>query len=197
MPIEDDMDVNGWDLGKAIKLMLKGNTVVTDWLQSHIIYHGDEQLRNEMLALADACAERTSFMRHYYHLGTQQWQRFLVMGKEAPAKKLFYSARPALCLRWLRVNGDRKIPPMNFQILLEQAATPSAISAEFELLIAAKALTRELGNTSISDDVREFIDGEYQLVEPLLIENTIEQSLKNIEMARTIFRSAVMRYSPE
>lgn len=74
MPVEDDMDVNGWDLSKAIKLMLKGNAVVLEWLQSPIIYSGDLLFKEEMLSLANQCANRISTMRHYFHLGTQQWE---------------------------------------------------------------------------------------------------------------------------
>lgn len=40
-PLEGDLDVNGWDLGKAIKLLLKGNAVVIEWLTSPIAYRGD------------------------------------------------------------------------------------------------------------------------------------------------------------
>src|SRR6187399_351008 len=33
-PLVGDLDVNGWDLGKALKLMLKGNAVILEWLRS-------------------------------------------------------------------------------------------------------------------------------------------------------------------
>jgi predicted nucleotidyltransferase len=40
-PLVDDLDVNGWDLIKALKLLLKGNAVVIEWLTSPIIYAAD------------------------------------------------------------------------------------------------------------------------------------------------------------
>ncbi len=196
MPVEGDMDVNGWDLGKAIKLMLKGNAVVLEWLQSPIVYTGDPLFKHEMLSLANQCANRINSMRHYFHLGTQQWERFLALGDAAPAKKLFYSARPALCLRWMRLNGDRSIPPMNFQTLLLEADTPIGISSEFEQLVAAKAQTRELGRTDISAEVSAFILGEYRLTEASLPATTPAQSPENIERAKSLFYKLVTRYSP-
>jgi hypothetical protein len=30
-PLADDLDANGWDLGKALRLLLKGNAVVIEW----------------------------------------------------------------------------------------------------------------------------------------------------------------------
>jgi uncharacterized protein len=32
-PIEGILDVNGWDLAKALRLLLKGNAVVIEWLR--------------------------------------------------------------------------------------------------------------------------------------------------------------------
>jgi predicted nucleotidyltransferase len=195
MPIEGDMDVNGWDLGKAIKLMLKGNAVVLEWLQSSIVYGGDKRFQSEMLALANQCADRMNAMRHYFHLGTQQWERFLALGDEAPAKKLFYSARPALCLRWLRVHRDRSVPPMHFQTLMQDAETPTSIRIEFEELVAAKAQTRELGNTSISEGIRAFINAEYQLANEVLPQTTASQPPENLERANAFFYSWVTAFS--
>jgi uncharacterized protein len=195
MPIEGDMDVNGWDLGKAIKLMLKGNAVVLEWLQSPIVYAGDPSFRDGMLELADQCADRLSAIRHYYHLGTQQWDRFRGWGEEAPAKKLFYSARPALCLRWLRVHGDQQVPPMNFQTLLGEAEVPLHISQSFEQLVAAKAKTRELGTTAISDEIRKFIEFEYGEAKAALTAKLTPQSAANIERAKSFFHETVVRYS--
>src|SRR4030081_1730205 len=42
-PIGGDFDVNGWDLGKALRLMLKGNAVVIEWLTSPYVYDGSPQ----------------------------------------------------------------------------------------------------------------------------------------------------------
>ena len=195
MPIEGEMDVNGWDLGKAIKLMLKGNAVVLEWLQSPIIYRGDENFRDQMLLLANQCGNRANTMRHYFHLGTQQWQRFLAMGDIAPAKKLFYSARPALCLRWMRVHHERAIPPMEFQKLLHEAETPVEITDAFEHLVAAKAQTRELGNTEVSHEIRDFLNSEYQLAEDSLPSTTPPQPPEIIERAKSLFYDCVKRYS--
>src|SRR5580698_6695076 len=45
-PLEGDLDVSGWDLAKAIKLLLKGNAVIIEWLTSPIVYDGDARFRD-------------------------------------------------------------------------------------------------------------------------------------------------------
>ena len=36
-PLDAVLDVNGWELGKALKLLLKGNAVIIEWLRSPIV----------------------------------------------------------------------------------------------------------------------------------------------------------------
>ncbi len=195
MPIEDDMDVNGWDLGKAIKLMLKGNAVVLEWLQSSIVYQGDPAFQRQMVELAEHCTERPHFIRHYFHLGSKQWERFLNYGTDAPIKKLFYAARPALCLRWLRLDDQRKIPPMNFQALLEGAETPPTVFAHLSEMAATKAKTREMGNAPISAEIGAFIQNEYDLAQTALSGSEHGQSNDHIKRASKLFYDTALRYS--
>jgi uncharacterized protein len=166
-PLEDDMDVNGWDLGKAVKLMLKGNAVILEWLQSPIIYQADEDFKNAMLDLAQEVADRTGLARHYYHLGMRQWRTYFQQGEMVPIKKLFYVVRPALALRWLRVNSTKTVPPMDFQTLLIEAETLPDLSGLFHALVTKKAVTRELGAAPVPELVSKFILTEFKLAESL------------------------------
>jgi predicted nucleotidyltransferase len=37
LPLSSELDINGWDLRKALTLLLKGNAVVLEWLTSPIV----------------------------------------------------------------------------------------------------------------------------------------------------------------
>jgi uncharacterized protein len=174
-PLEDDMDVNGWDLGKAIKLMLKGNAVILEWLQSPIIYQADENFKNSMLKLAERAADRNGLARHYYHLGTRQWRTYFQLGEMVAIKKLFYVVRPALALRWLRVNTGKTVPPMDFQTLLVEAETSSDLSMLFHDLVAQKVVTRELGAAPVPESVSRFVLEEFRLAEPLCEQRLVKK----------------------
>lgn len=84
---------------------------------------------------------------------------------------------------------------MHFQTLLLEAETPADIRSEFEQLVAAKAQTRELGQTDVSAAVRAFIVGEYQVAEETLPTKTPPQSPENIERAKILFYKLATRYS--
>ena len=49
LPLEGDLDVNGWDLAKALRLLLKGNAVIVEWLRSPLIYRGQAWFRDGLL----------------------------------------------------------------------------------------------------------------------------------------------------
>ena len=44
-PLDAVFDVNGWDLAKAVRLVVTGNAVASEWLRSPIVYPGDALFR--------------------------------------------------------------------------------------------------------------------------------------------------------
>lgn len=41
VPISGDLDINGWELRKALGLLKKGNATLIEWLDSPIVYRAD------------------------------------------------------------------------------------------------------------------------------------------------------------
>ena len=161
-PLVGDMDVNGWDLGKALKLMLKGNAVIVEWLMSPIVYKGNSQFRSELLALANAHTDRAAIGKHYLHLGLRQRNTYFADGKDAALKKIFYALRPAAALRWMRLHPASQFPPMHFPTLLDQCDPPDQIVPIVTDMLARKALTNELGAGQLPEPIRRFIDAEFE-----------------------------------
>lgn len=162
-PLIGDLDVNGWDLAKALRLMLKGNAVVLEWLRSPIVYRGDLGFRDAFLALAERHTDRHAVMRHYLHLGERQRRTYFGDGKSVATKKLFYALRPAAALRWLRLHPDGAIPPMHFPTLMAECDPPREVAAMTAELIAAKARTRELGEGPPPGVIAGFIGEEFAI----------------------------------
>jgi len=162
-PLTALLDINGWDLAKAIKLLLKGNAVILEWLGSPLIYRTERQFVAEFLALAEIVADRAMLARHYLHLGQGQWRSHLADPAAVAGKKLFYVLRPALALRWLRVNPSRRVPPMDLASLLCQSDVPAGISALVQELVRQKAQRREVGTIAMPDELIRFIDAEFAL----------------------------------
>jgi uncharacterized protein len=162
-PLVDDLDVNGWELGKALRLMLKGNAVVLEWLTSPIVYRSNETFHQKFGELAERTTSRDGLGRHYLHLGLRQWRTYFGDGDSAAIKRLFYVLRPAMALRWLRANPSRVVPPMHFPTLLDECEPAADLAALCAELIARKAETRELGEAPVPDLIRSFVVSEFEL----------------------------------
>jgi len=64
-PLNGDLDVNGWELGRALKLLLKGDAVVIEWLRSSYVYRGESWFREGFPASANpACGIRADPATH-------------------------------------------------------------------------------------------------------------------------------------
>ncbi|MBI1251239.1 MAG: nucleotidyltransferase domain-containing protein [Alphaproteobacteria bacterium] len=162
-PLIDELDVNGWELGKALKLLLKGNAVIIEWLRSPIIYRGDEWFRDAFLDVAMRFARRGLIGRHYLHLGERQRRVYFADGAHVPQKKIFYALRPASTLRWLRLHPEAAIAPMHFPTLMAECDPPSDVAELVSDLVARKAITRELGSQAVPAPIAAFIDQEFAL----------------------------------
>ena len=162
-PLEGDLDVNGWELGKAIKLLLKGNAVIVEWLRSPIAYRGEAWFRDAFLDFADRFADRDLTARHYLHLGERQQRVHFGDGKAVPQKKIFYTLRPAAALRWLRLRPDQAVAPMHFPTLMAECEPPADVAGLTADLITRKAVTHELGAEQLPPAIAAFIDEEFAI----------------------------------
>jgi predicted nucleotidyltransferase len=154
------LDVSGWDIAKALRLLLNGNAVLIEWLTSPIVYRGDADFRQRFLDLAEAIADRPAIMRHYYHFGRQLRDRLPNLRDAVPLKKLFYVLRPAIALRWMRLHPAETIAPMHFQTLCAEADLSPGLMAEIDGLVARKAETRELGTGPMPPLMQAIITAE-------------------------------------
>ncbi len=195
-PLEDDIDLNGWELGKALKLLLKGNAVVIEWLMSPIVYGGDPRFREELTDFAHRWSSREGVMRHYLHLGERQRRTYFADGKDVQIKKLFYALRPAAALRWLRLQGERAVAPMHFMTLMTESDPPADVLATARELIRLKARTRELGQGPLPPEIEAFVDGEFAAARAMLPERTPRPSPEAKAQAEALFRATVARLFP-
>lgn len=160
-PLDHVYDVNGWDLRKAVDLMVRGNATVLEWVRSPIVYRGDPAFRDLLLELAEQVVEPGLVARHYAHVARQQWDRLGAAGAEAVRLKgVFYCLRPAAALRWMRARPGSAVPPMRLLTLLEESDAPAAVLDAARELIRVKAQTRELGTGPFPPVLRAFVSAE-------------------------------------
>ena len=105
------LDLNGWDVRKALQLALRSNPVLREWLVSPVRYGEVAGAALEMLDLVDRVTDRASYAYHYDRLARGAWDRLAEAGDRVKVKRYCYALRPVLMLRWL--SSRRGLPPMD------------------------------------------------------------------------------------
>lgn len=191
LPLQDELEINGWDVGKALKLLLKGNAVAIEWLTSPITYRADPAVRAALLEFARRRANRTGVARHYLHLGEKQRRTYFAPGKDVLLKKLFYALRPAAALRWLRLHPEASLAPMHFPTLLAESSPPPDVAEISAELMRRKAVTRELGAAPLPRPIETFIDAEFAIARESLPARSPGVNEVAREEAEALFRAAI------
>lgn len=162
-PLEGLLDVNGWDLRKAVRLAVAGNATVGEWLRSPWVYTGEEQFRDDLLDLVSQVTDPLRVRRHYLHVGRAQWARADDGAGTVRLKRVFYAIRPAVTLHWL--DAHQGVPPMNLDALLAETAVPDAVRFEIAELRDLKSHTRELGSAPAPKAIAHWAESTFAEVD--------------------------------
>lgn len=160
LPINGELDINGWDIKKALGLLLKPNPVMLEWLSSPIRYIWNDDICGDLIHFSKEVAHGPSCLHHYLHLGGRQWDLYIKDKERVNLKKYFYIVRPAMAVRWMRLHPET-IPPMNFQELLAGIDLDEKLVAALNSLLLAKSRSKEIGEAPRVQVVDEFIVSEF------------------------------------
>lgn len=113
-PISGMLDINGWDLRKALALFSKSNPPLLEWLRSPTRYLEPYAIAERIRAYSATTFSPKSCMFHYLHMARGNYREYL-QGDTVRAKKYFYVLRPLLACGW--IEKYREMPPVPFEEL--------------------------------------------------------------------------------
>lgn len=158
-PISGELDVNGWDLRKALKLLHSSNPVLLEWLRSPIVYMQDEVLAPKLRSLAERHLSMDRAYHHYVSMAKKNLREHL-LGETVRYKKYLYVLRPLLAARWIR--GGRGAPPMRFAELAEATLDDAALIDEINRLLEVKMRAGEAATSPRWEGIHRFILDELE-----------------------------------
>ncbi len=164
VPISGDLDINGWELRKALGLMKKGNATLIEWLDSQVIYRTDDLFLAQMreAALNTHQAERS--FHHYIHMARGNYRDYL-QGETVHLKKYLYVLRPLLATLW--VEQGRGVAPICFAELVDALVTDCALRQSIDELLEHKRRTGESQQGRPWPVINQFIDKELTRLEKI------------------------------
>lgn len=130
LPIDDVLDINGWDLQKTLRLLYKSNPTLFEWFSSPIVYQKTE-FADKFRELMMHYFSSKKTLYHYISMAEGNYREYL-QGEIVRAKKYFYVLRPVLACRWILDRGTP--PPMLFSELIKEKLPIELINPVNQLL---------------------------------------------------------------
>ena len=185
-PIVDDIDLNGWDVRKALQLFWRSNPAVIEWIKSPINYIDKGDFKAGMQELLDSVYTLEKGIYHYRSMAKTNYRGYL-MAEMVPLKKYFYVLRPLLATRWIETY--RTAPPIEFSALLHLLPKDDGLLEEIQGLLERKKVAFEKELAPRIDKLNAFIEAELARLESFSVEK--EEKAGGMEQLNGLFRQMV------
>lgn len=153
--LDEVLDINGWDLKKALYHFAKGNATLFEWSGSPIVYRTTSEWEKIKTVAKDYFSEKSAIY-HYYGTANSTLQGYL-MSETVRYKKYFYALRPLLAAQYIEKYHD--IPPVLFDDLLRMDI-PFDLRCGIDELLEKKKRTIEGEENPHIPVIKKFIDKE-------------------------------------
>ena len=186
LDINDLLDINGWDLRKALRLFRGSNASLYEWLQSPIIYQKDEVFYETMMSMTPQYFSLRAGLHHYTSMARSCYEKEL-QGHTVRLKKYFYALRTILAAKW--IVEKQEVPPMEFHILC--TILRPELKATVDKLLAIKAEADEKYRIETVHPLNEFIWSNLMMCEE--VAQDLETHKGDTEGLDKLFRHMVLQ----
>ena len=133
--MDGEIDLVGWELRKALKMLRKSNPSMLEWLYSPIVYYADTHFLDCIRNVEKNFFNPTASMYHYNHIYTKHDERYLKK-RDCSMKKFLYYLRGVLACKW--IEQHKSLPPVAFRELVDRTVDERSMRERIEDLILLK-----------------------------------------------------------
>jgi uncharacterized protein len=162
IPVDKLLDLNGWELTKALRLFRKSNPPLLEWLHSNIVYYQEYTAINTMKELESLIFSPISGIHHYLKMAKGNHRDHLKR-EEVKIKRYFNILRPLLAAKWIEKYNE--FPPNRFNQLLEDLLPTGEIRTIIDDLINQKMAGEVLAHSPRTEVIHQFLENEIQHLE--------------------------------
>lgn len=188
---ENDLDVHGWLLPKALNLLNKGNSAVHEWINSPIVYRKNPTFYARLAILSKGYFNPLPTIWHYVALAQGNYHRYIEDKSEYKLKRLLYVWRAVMVSKY--VMKYLKFPGTAISILLDswkELEVPVQIQSKVNRLLAMKKAGTEMGVGTWEEysDLLEWLALEIDNIKLHLQSGNIAANKADIEPLNRAFR---------
>ena len=184
--LDETLDINGWDVQKALTLLHKSNPTLFEWNSSPIVYKTTDDWQ-KISAIINRYFVAKSGMYHYLNTARRNYREFLT-GETVKYKKYFYVLRPLLACKWILTEGTP--PPMLFRTLMDQYLDEE-LKPAVEKLLDIKMNTPEIGEGKRIDCINDYLNRNIEEMEHIISELATED-VRDWDELNKVFLSLFM-----
>lgn len=165
LPIEGELDINGWDLDKTLRLLRASNPTLFEWFSSPIVYR-ETAFAQEFRSIMQRYFSSKRGLSHYLSMASSNYREYL-KGNMVKAKKYFYVLRPVLACRWILDKGSP--PPMLFSELMEAELNP-VLLPDVNRLLDLKMNVPEIKTIPKIESINRYLDSSLEEVRSRIVQ---------------------------
>ena len=186
VPINDQLDINGWDLRKALQLFRKSNPPLMEWLGSPIVYLEKYSVRSQLRELAETNYSPISCFHHYLSAARGHYRDSL-SENGIKLKWYFYALRTLLAAQW--IESGYGVAPTEFSSLVERLILSPILKTEILDLVKFKESGTEKDRQPNIPPISDYIETEMARLENSQI--PLENKSAPYEILDNIFQKAL------
>lgn len=164
--LNDVLDINGWDIKKALQHFHKSNATLFEWSNSPVVYYTTEEWSRLYQDVASQYFSCKSSMYHYYGTANKNYHEYL-MEDMVKYKKYFYVLRPILACKWIQ---EKKCPPPVLFDKLVNSVLEDDMKKAIEDLLAKKMQMSESDKAPKVEIINQYIEKNLAYYKTLLEE---------------------------
>ncbi|MGD9008718.1 MAG: nucleotidyltransferase domain-containing protein [Desulfobacteraceae bacterium] len=154
LPVDDELDVNGWDLKKTLQLMRKSNSPLMEWLSSPIQYKVWPEAYSRLAELSKLSFMPETSCHHYLSMAKRSIEQ--VDGhKRVKLKTYMYAIRSILCCQWIIAKSEQ--PPMRIENILAEFTDDQIFKDKVIQLIDKKKENPEKYKVERSEIIEDYV----------------------------------------
>lgn len=120
----EELDIEGWDLRKALKLLRDGNPTLYEWFESPVRYRDTPEAR-VIQAILPKVFDPRKFLHCYFGMANQVNKTYL-QGEMVEAKRYLHALWCVLICRWIL---DKGTPPLlYYDTLIKKVLDPDLLA---------------------------------------------------------------------
>ena len=185
LPIVDDLDINGWDIRKALWLLRKSNPPLLEWIHSPIVYLWQTNFIERLQELLPAYYSLRACHYHYLNMAKSNYREYL-QSDQVRLKKYLYVLRPLLAVRWMEQGRGRV--PVEFDVLLD-CLQDNEVKRSIVALVERKIAGDELDQGNRVDVLNSFAEKELERLADADIPDSAKSGLEPLD---AVFRTTLV-----